>query len=500
MEVVEERQRARLWWPGVGGAGAVVLAALLATAGRYGYHRDELYFLRAGRELAFGYVDQPPLTPLLARVATVLFGDSLVGLRVASAIAAALVVVCAGLLAREFGGGRGAQLLAAAATGASSYLLGVGHLLSTTTFDVLVWAMISWLAVRALRDGGATWLLVGLAAGIGLQNKVLPAFLVGALLIGVLVAGPREVLRTPWPWLAGLLALLIWTPFLVWEARHGWPMLQLSSAIAGGSSGTSASRWILVPYQLVIVSPLLVPIWGTGLWRLARDPALRRWRAFAVAWVLLLVLFVATGGKPYYMVGLYPLLLAAGAGPVVDWAARGAQRVRRGVLVAAVALAAAVSALLFLPLVPATALPGSPIAAINYDAGEQIGWPGVAATIARAADTLPPAERASTIVLTANYGEAGAVDHYGPALGLPPAYSGHNSYGEWGPPPASATTAIVVGYRPDVLKRWCGSVEPVARIDNGIGLDNDEQGAPVVVCRDLTASWAQLWPQIRRIG
>lgn len=190
MEVVEERQRARLWWPGVGGTGAVALAALLATAGRYGYHRDELYFLRAGRELAFGYVDQPPLTPLLARVATALFGDSLVGLRVASAIAAALVVVCAGLLAREFGGGRGAQLLAAAATGASSYLLGVGHLLSTTTFDVLVWAMISWLAVRALRDGGATWLLVGLAAGIGLQNKVLPAFLVGALLIGILVAGP----------------------------------------------------------------------------------------------------------------------------------------------------------------------------------------------------------------------------------------------------------------------------------------------------------------------
>jgi 4-amino-4-deoxy-L-arabinose transferase-like glycosyltransferase len=500
MTVVDERVRSRLWWPGVGGAAAVVLVALLATAGRYGYHRDELYFLRAGRELAFGYVDQPPLTPLLARIATVLFGDSLVGLRVVSALAAALVVVCAGLIAREFGGGRGAQLLAAAATAASSFLLAVGHLLSTTTFDVLAWALVSWLGVRALRDGGATWLLVGLAAGVGLQNKVLPAFLVGALLIGILVAGPRDVLRTPWPWLGGLVALVVWAPFLVWEARHGWPMLQLSAAIAGGSSGTSASRWILVPYQLVIVSPLLVPVWGTGLWRLARDPALRRWRAFAVAWVVLLVVFVATGGKPYYMVGLYPLLLAAGAGPVVAWAGRGARRVRRGLLVAGVALAAAVSALLFLPLVPAAALPGSPIAAINYDAGEQVGWPGFVATLARAVDALPPIERASTVILTANYGEAGAVDRFGPALGLPPVHSGHNSYGEWGPPPAAATTAIVVGYPSAALARWCGSVEPLARIDNGIGLDNDEQGAPVVVCRGPTASWAQLWPQIRHVG
>ncbi|WP_098959040.1 glycosyltransferase family 39 protein [Pseudonocardia sp. N23] len=497
---VDAPERPRPWWPGVGAAAAVVLVALLATAGRYGYHRDELYFLRAGRELAFGYVDQPPLTPLLARAATSLFGDSLVGLRVASAVAAALVVVCAGLLAREFGGGRGAQLLAAAGTGASSFLLAVGHLLSTTTFDVLAWTVATWLTVRALRDGGAFWVLVGVVVGIGLQNKVMPAFLVGALLIGILVAGPREVLRTPWPWLAGLVALAIWAPFLVWEARHGWPMLDLSSAIAGGGSGTSASRWILLPYQLVIVSPLLVPVWGTGLWRLARDPALRTWRAFAVVYVVLLAFFVATGGKPYYLVGLYPLLVAAGAGPVVAWAARGAARVRRSVLVAGVALAAAVSALLFLPLVPATALPGSPIVAVDYDAGEQIGWPAVAATIARAADTLPPAERATTVVLAENYGEAGAIDRYGPALGLPPVYSGHNSYAEWGPPPESATTAIVVGYRPEALGRWCGSVEPLARIDNGIGLDNDEQGAPVVACRDRTAPWAQLWPEIRRIG
>ena len=154
-----------------------VAAVLLATSGRYGYHRDELYFLRAGQHPAFGYLDQPPLTPLLARAASELFGDSLVGLRLASALAAALVVLLTGLIAREFGGGRGPQALAAGCMAVSAILLAVGHLLSTSTFDLLAWSALSWLVVRALRDGGWGWLAVGLVTGIGLQNKTLVAFL-----------------------------------------------------------------------------------------------------------------------------------------------------------------------------------------------------------------------------------------------------------------------------------------------------------------------------------
>ena len=375
-------ERAPIAWSALGGIATLVVVALVAASGRYGYHRDELYFLRAGHELAFGYVDQPPLTPLLARVASALFGDSLIGLRLASALAAGLVVLCSGLLAREFGGGRAAQTLAAGCMAVSAYLLAVGHLLSTSTFDLLAWTALSWLVARALRAGGCSWLLVGAVAGIGLENKLLVAFLLAALAGGLLLVGPRALLRSPWPWLAAAVAMVMWAPYLAWQATHGWPQLELSGAIASGSSGTSEPRWLFLPFQVVLISPLLAPIWAAGLWRLARDPALRLYRAFAGAYVLLALIFLVTGGKPYYLAGLYPALLAAGAEPTLRWARRGVTRLRAGLLVGALVLSAAVSAVLFLPLVPVRKLADTPIVAINYDAGETVGWPVLARTIA----------------------------------------------------------------------------------------------------------------------
>jgi 4-amino-4-deoxy-L-arabinose transferase-like glycosyltransferase len=487
-------------WSALGGVATVVVAVLVAVSGRYGYHRDELYFLRAGDELAFGYVDQPPLTPVLARVASEVFGDSLVGLRLASAVAAGLVVVCTGLLAREFGGGRGPQAFAAAGMAVSAFLLAVGHLLSTSTFDLLAWAGLSWLVVRALRDGGRSWLLVGVVAGIGLQNKTLVAFLLAGLIVGLLLVGPGAALRSRWPWLAGVIALVLWAPYLVWQAAHGWPQLGLSTAIAAGSSGTSEPRWLFLPFQLVLVSPLLVPVWVAGLWRLTRDPELRPFRAFAVAYLVLAVVFLVTGGKPYYLAGLYPVLLAAGAEPTLRWVRRGATRLRAGLLAGAITLSAAVSAVLFLPLVPVQHLAATPIVDINYDAGETVGWPVFAQTVDRVHAGLPPDERAGAIVLTRNYGQAGAIDRYRAELGLPPVYSGHNSYAQWGPPPDGAGPTIVVGYDRDRLRQWFGSVELAARIDNGVGLDNDEQGTAVWVGRDRLASWAEMWPELRRLG
>ncbi len=487
-------------WQFLGAISGSVAAVLVATSSRYGYHRDELYFLQAGRHLSFGYVDQPPLTPLLARVGTELFGDSLVGVRLVSALAAGGVVLLTGLIAREFGGGRGPQALAAGCMAVSAFLLAVGHLLSTATFDLLAWTALSWLVVRALRDGGPVWAAVGVVAGIALQNKTLVAFLLVALAVGILVAGPRERLRSPWPWAGAGIALVLWIPNLVWQARHGWPLVELSEAIAGGSSGTSEPRELFLPMQLVLVSPFLVPIWAAGLWRLARSPALRAYRAFAVAYPLLAALFLVTGGKPYYLAGLYPVLLAAGAEPTLRWCSAGASRMRPALLGAAVALSALVAGVLFLPLVPADALGATPIVDINYDAGETVGWPVFVQTVAGVHRSLPSAERDDAIVLTRNYGEAGAVDRFGSELGLPRAYSGHNSYAEWGPPPERATIAIVIGYDRSTLRTWFGSVEEVARIDNELDLENDEQDTPIWLCRDLLAPWSQIWPAVRHLG
>ncbi len=488
--------RAEVAWSGLGALAGAIGALLLATSGRYGYHRDELYFLRAGHEPAIGYVDQPPLTPLIARAMDVLLPGSLTGLRLPSVLASALVVLLTGLLTREMGGERRAQLLAAASMGVSAVLLAVGHLLSTTTFDLLAWAVLTWLLVRSLRDGGPIWLATGAVAGLALQNKSLPLVLIAAVLVGVLVVGPRPALATKWPWLGTVVALLIWAPNLVWQAANGFPMLALSAAIAAGSSGSSEPWYLFVPFQLVLVSPLLVPVWALGWWRIARDPALRTWRAFAVAYVLVAALFLVTGGKPYYLAGFFPVLLAAGAPAVVDWVRRGASRARAGLVAAALAVSLAMNAVLMLPLVPVDQLADTPIPDIHYDAGETVGWPEFAATIDAVHAQVPAGERVA--VLTGNYGEAGAVDRFLPALA--PAYSGHNAYWEWGPPPEEAGTLIVVGLEEAELRRWFGDVQLAARIDNGFGLDNDEQGEPVWLARERRVPWPQLWPQLREIG
>ncbi len=491
----------RVAWRALGAISVALSAVLVATSGRYGYHRDELYFLRAGRSLAFGYPDQPPLTPLLARIADGLFGGSLVGLRLPSAVAAALVVLLTGLIARELGGATQAQTLAAASMAVSAILLAVGHLLSTSTFDLLAWTAVSWLVIRALdRRGARDWLAVGLVAGLGLQNKTLIAFLLAALVVALLVTGPRDVLRSRWPWAAAAVALVLWAPNLLWQATHGWPQLELSAAIAGGSSGTSEPWFLFLPFQLVLVSPLLVPLWLAGLWRLARDPTVRRYRGFALAYALLAVVFMATGGKPYYLTGLYPVLLAAGAEPTLRWVRVRATRLRRAALGAAIALSAAISAVLMLPLVPVQSLGGTPVADINYDAGETVGWPRLVGTVEDVYRRLPAEERGGAVVLTRNYGQAGAVDRFGGELGLPTAYSGHNGYAEWGPPPDSATTAVVVGYDQARLGAWFADCEEAARVDNGVDLENDEQGTPIWVCRDRTVPWTRIWPEVRLLG
>jgi hypothetical protein len=253
---------------------------------------------------------------------------------------------------------------------------------------------------------------------------------------------------------------------------------------------------LFLPFQLVLVSPLLVPVWMAGLWRLARDPALRTWRSFAVAYGLLTVLFLLTGGKPYYLAGLYPVLLAAGAEPVLAWARRGAGRVRTGLLAAALVLSLAIDATLGLPVVPVARLADTPIPDVNYDAGETVGWPAFAAAIQRVRDGLPAGARVA--VVTGNYGEAGAVDRFAPDLA--PAYSGHNSYWTWGPPPKDTDVVIAVGIPEQRLAQWFGRVEEAGRVDNGVGLDNDEQGTPVLTARDRRVPWSEIWPQLRRLG
>ncbi len=478
-----------------------VSALLVAFAGRYGYHRDELYFLAAARRLAWGYPDQPPFVAVLARAVSVLAPGSLVALRAPSALAAGAVVVLAAVSARELGARQQAQVFAALCMAASGVTRGMGHLLSTATFDLLAWAAIVWLVLRVLRTRADRLLVVvGLVAGVGLLDNYLVAVLLAGLLVAVALVGPRDLLASGWLWAGAAVAAAMWLPNLLWQATHGWPQLQMSRAIAAGGSGTSEPRSLFIPLQVLFVGGLLAPFWIAGLVVMLRAPRLAAFRAVAVAYLVLAVAFLALGGKPYYLAGLYPALFAAGAQPTLSWLGRRRVALRRGLVTAAVAVTAVSTAVVTLPVVPVTSLHATPVVSLNYDAGETVGWPAFTTAVATAWRSVAPAERSRTVVLTGNYGEAGAVQRYGARWGLPPVYSGHNGFGLWGPPPATTTTVVAVGFRRATLSRWFRHVEPVATVDNGVGVDNDEQGMTVWVARGPRRPWRQMWPAMRHLG
>jgi Dolichyl-phosphate-mannose-protein mannosyltransferase len=475
-------------------AGAVA-ALLVVTSWRYGFHRDELYFLVAGQHPDWGYPDQPPLTPVLARLMDLLGAGSIVVVRLPSALAAGATAALAGMTAREMGGSRRAQVIAAACTGVSATTLVTGHFVSTTTYDVLFSAALTWLLARSVRTR-ENWLLLpaGLALGLGLLNKSLIGVLAAALLISIAVAGPRRLLRSGWLWAAAAVVAVCAAPYLVWQGLNGWPQLDMAGTIAGGDA--QGGRVGFLPFQLLLVSPVLVPVWIAGLVRLLRSGPGRPFRFLGLTYLLLAAVYLLAGGKAYYLAGMYPALFAAGAIATDGWLRDLPGRIR--LLGAALALSLAVGAVIGLAVLPARAL--SPVLAVNPDAGEQVAWPRYVDQIAAVWNQLPSSQRATGLVLTQNYGEAGAIDRYGRSRGLPAAYSGHNGFADWAQPFGQAGPVVVVGYADDTERaRLFGACQQRATLDNGLGLDTQEQGVPVWVCGQPPRPWSQTWDDVRHL-
>jgi hypothetical protein len=480
-----------------GWVGAIALAqlvVLLATSTRYGYHRDETYFIVAGQHPAVGYPDQPPLVPLITAAMNHLATGSLVALRAPSALVAAATTVIAALIARECGGLARAHVIAAGCTASSGFALAVGHFVTTTTFDLLSTTALCWLVIRAVRRrSGPELLAAGVVTGLGFEAKPQIAFVAVVIVVALALVGPRWPWRSPWLFAGMGAALLLAAPYLIWQATHGWPQLTLAGNIGGTAEGGRAG---FIPFQLVMVSPVLVPVWVAGLVTSLRG-ADRRLRFIAVTYLVLAVAYLVGNGKAYYLASLYPVLLGIGAVPTAAWTLRRHARLRTDLLAAGVIVSTAVSALIALPLLPARQLQGSIVMAINPDQGETVGWPRFVHSVSAAWQAIPADERAHTVIFTGNYGEAGAVDLLGHRLGLPRAYSGHNALSEWGIPPRQATQALLLGYDgPSDAAPYFVDCRTVGKIDNGVGLDNDEQGAPLLVCRPA-ARWTGMWPKLR---
>lgn len=504
-------------WPQPSRTSRVILFLALACLllhfiGRnhYGFFRDELYYIACGNHLAFGYVDQPPLIAIIARMSPLLLGNTLSGFRFFPALAGACLVLLTGWLSRELGAGRFAQMLAGLAVLLAPIYLAFGSFLSMNAFEPLFWITCAIVLVRILKGGDERlWLLFGGVAGVGLLNKHTMLVFGFAVLVGMILTLGWNRLRTKWFWLGGLLAFAIFLPNLIWEAQHHWPQIEVVHNCQR-LKNTPVSLGRFLGEQILFLNPLAFPIIAGGLaWLLFSNKG-KRFRCLGWAFLVVLAVVRALNGKSYYPLPFYPILIAAGAAGFGTLLLRCWRTVRLtyvGLFVTSGVLMLPFGA----PVLPLQTLmryqsvmPLEKTVNMEHDSNgefdqlyaDMLGWRSMAATIANVYHSLPSSDQANCAILAGNYGEAGAIDLLGEHYGLPKAISGHNNYYLWGTNGHKGDVVILFGQHAESIKTMFGVVERAATI-SGRHAAVAERDLPVYVCRRPKASLEELWPSLR---
>jgi hypothetical protein len=488
--------------------GVAALALHLILNGGYGIFRDELYFIVCGDRPAWGYVDQPPLIPLLASWSHALFGNFLVGFRLVPALALSATVALTAEFARTLGAGRFAQWLAGLCVLCAPQFLAIGLLFTTDTFQPLTWLACAWFLVRLAQSGDERWWIpLGAVVGASLLSKYAIAFYVAALGIGLLATPQRRSLLRPWLYVGALIGAVLVLPNVLWQQAHGWPFLELGKAAVNGKN-VALSPVAFFVQQLLLMGPLAAPVWISGLWVSSRRPKLPVYRAFPIAYAILFIFFVVTHGKAYYLTPIYPILFAIGA-VAVEGALQSAAW-RRAALVS-VSVAGAIAAPMAIPVLSekafiaystmlgiapsATAAEHQKLGLLPQHFADQHGWPEMAAQVAAVYNALSPADRAKAVFLGLDYGEAAAIDIFGRPLGLPPAISGHNNYFLWGPQEHDGSVLIVLGPYSEGLLTAYRRVDVAGEIKNPYAMPYET--GPIYVLRDPKAPFSLIWPRLR---
>ncbi|WP_214406877.1 glycosyltransferase family 39 protein [Pseudonocardia lacus] len=469
----------------------IVALLLTAVSGRYGYFGDELYFVAAGHHLDWGYADQPPLVPLLALLMDTIAPGSVAVLRIPATLATVAGIVLAALLARELGGGRRAQLITAGAFALAPIFLGGGHLLATSTFDPVLWTAVTWLVVRWVRTRSDRLLLVaGVVTAVALQVKFLIVGFWVIAILAVLVVGPRGMLRRPALWAGGAIAVLATVPTLLWQANNGWPQLAMSQAVAAESVYAGGVLGFL-PLGLAggFVIGLVLALHGT--YRLLRDPDLRFLGITALG---VAALFMATGGRPYYISGMFALVWAASAVTVERGDAARWWRWVATWPVYAVSAVVVLAVIHPLPIKPVSWHADQPLQIGNFQLDE-IGWENTVPDVVAAFDALPDDVARNAVVVTGDYWSVSAAQRYAPQL---PSYSYHRGAAWFGTPPEDSGSVLFLG-DPTALAPYFTSVTMVGAVDNDLRVTNLTQGGPILLLEGRTAPWSQIWPAVRHL-
>lgn len=468
----------------------------------YGFHRDELVTLDDARHLAWGYVAYPPITPFFGRISLLLFGTSLTGFRFFAGVVDAIALVLTGLMAKEMGGKRGAQLVAAAAT--LPFCLGAGALMQYVSFDYMFWVLTAYFVVRLLKsEDPRWWLAIGAAIGLGMMAKYTMLFFALSIVVALLATDARRYLRGKWLWYGLALSLLIFFPNLLWQIQHNFISLDFLQHIHARDV-----RWgranNFFPGQLELML-LALPLAVAGLHFYLLSSKGNRFRMLGWMYAITLLLFFVAKGRWYYMAAGYPILYAGGSVWGEQWLAtmrRGWAGLLRTLVWLALLVDASVAGSMALPLAPVNSPWWNVAVKVNGDFREELGWHELVETVAQIRDSLPAEERARVGILAGNYGEAGAINLLGEKYGLPNAISGTNTYwyrGYGNPPPE---TLIVLGEDREFVDKKFQSCQLVAHPWNRYGVINEEtlEHPEIFVCRGLRQSWPDFWKSYRRFG
>ncbi len=481
----------------------------LLTNGQYGYFRDEFYYLARGDHLDWGYVDQAPLAPWLARLSRVLLGDSLSALRFLPAVAGATKVLLTGLMVHEFGGRHFAVMLACLCVLVAPGYLGIDTLFSVNAFEPLFWMGCAYCVILAInRDDPRAWLWFGLLAGLGLENKHSMLFFGFGLFIGLLLTSARRFLADKWLWIGSAVAFALFLPNLLWQYQHDWPTLEVLRNVQRTGKNVVLSPSAYIAQQVLLLLPLTAPVWIAGLWFFFFDRRGVRYRTLGIAYVVVLVLMIALTGKNYYLLPAYPMLFAGGA---VLWEQILQQRRALWWLQVVFPVLVLISGLVIAPL----ALPflsvetylryqqmlgvkplrtevghASPLPQVFSD---MFGWPEMVETVAHVYHALPPDERSKAAILARNFGEAGAIDFFGPRYGLPKAISPHQNYYLWEPRDYTGEIMIVLGWGREAVGEYCSSVETAGKVHHPYAMATEHY--TIFICRGLKHPLREVWPQ-----
>jgi 4-amino-4-deoxy-L-arabinose transferase-like glycosyltransferase len=480
-------------------------------AGRYyGYFVDELYYLACSRHLDWGYVDQPPLIALITWIARSLFGDSLPAIRLLPAIAGTAQVALTALIARDLGGNRFAQALSAIAVLVAPGILGSNNLLTMNAFEPLFWMGCAYLLVRIDKTNNQKlWIWFGVLAGVGLENKYSMLIFGAGLILGLLLTPDRRSLASPWFWIAGAIAFLIFVPNLIWNIQHHFPFLELLANIRRSGRDVALGPLGFFGQEALAMHPLTLPIWIAGLWFYFFSETGKRFQMLGWAWLFTAVVIVALSPRVYYLFPAFPVLFAAGSVMWETWTKRPKLRWLRITFPALLMVTGAIFAPFAIPVLPPESyVRYTNMLGINQPAiethklgplpqifADQFGWQQMTVVVARVYNSLPPEIRRKTAIFGQNYGQAGAIDLFGPKYGLPAAISGHQNYYFWGPRDYTGESVIVMQGRLADLQRRFATVEKVASVYHPYSMPYEH--FDVFYCRGLRQPLKEIWPQVK---